>query len=89
MKESDFIFKMGLLVLGFMFVVVYFLSSQNGRYQHTQTETNVVVFDTRTGISYTIIGDHLLRTDFVNNKFTDEAIKTNTPPKSEVKSSDK
>jgi len=82
MKESDFIFKMGLLILGFMFVVVYFLSSQNGRYQHNDTEANVVVFDTRTGISYTIIGDHLVRTDFVNNKFSDEVIKKNTPPKS-------
>jgi len=82
MKESDIIFKMGLLILGFMFVVVYFLSSHNGRYQHTQTETNVVVFDTRTGISYTIIGDHLVRTDFVNNKFSDEVIKKNIPPKS-------
>ena len=49
MKASDWIFKGGLLLIGAIFVAVYFLSSQNGRYEIIDSNTYSML-DTRNGI---------------------------------------
>jgi hypothetical protein len=79
MKALDWIFKMGLLIIGIAFVVVYFLSSQSGRYQYQRTgyadTTGKVLLDTKTGIQHRLEGETVLHMDFVNGKFTVDKIK--------------
>jgi len=54
MKALDWIFKVGLLVLGLLFIGIYYFSSQNGRYQYIQDESfrTFTAFDTKTGIAH-------------------------------------
>jgi hypothetical protein len=44
-KLVDMVFKVGILMVGIIFLVVYFLSSQNGRFQKFDSK----ILDTRTG----------------------------------------
>ena len=69
MKAVDWIFKLGLLIIGIAFVAVYFLSLQNGRYQFTKAPGFDTVFDTQTGIyhSYYTGGDEIEHIDLANN----------------------
>lgn len=51
MKALDWIFKVGLLVIGVGLVAVCFLASQNDRYKEVSSRDRVVgVLDTRTGV---------------------------------------
>ena len=73
MKASDWIFKMGLLIIAIAFVSVYFLSSQNGRYQYKTNPGEVyeTIFDTKTGIIHrlSLYGKTFAHFDLVNNKY--------------------
>ena len=78
MKSSDWIFKMGLLIIGVGFIAVYFLSSQNGRYQYLKGEKSETVFDTHTGIIHLTGGADGKRfghIDVVNNTFRIDKVK--------------
>ena len=48
----DKIFKIGLLILGVAFLLLYFFGSQNNRYILKEGKTSITVFDTRKGIIY-------------------------------------
>ncbi len=65
----DSIFKIGVLVIGIALVVVYFMSSQNSRYQSIKEGMNGIhILDTKNGLLH-IIGDDgsVAHFDFVNN----------------------
>lgn len=51
MKTLDWIFKVGLLIIGIGLIFVYYYSAQNGRYQGVTVEGRgfVGILDTRTG----------------------------------------
>ena len=52
-KITMIVFKMGILVIGVVFLMIYYWSSQNGRFQKLSTgDSEVIVLDTRTGIFY-------------------------------------
>jgi hypothetical protein len=55
-KHMNMVFKIGLLLIGMAFLVVYFLHSQNGRFHKFGGEKNDLftyhILDTRTGIVY-------------------------------------
>jgi len=56
----DKIIKISLIVLGIIFLVLYYQNSQSGRFQHVELQpTNVITstLDTRTGITYIITID--------------------------------
>lgn len=47
------VFKFGILLIGVVFLVVYYWSSQNGRFQKFSTdEIDIFILDTQTGIIY-------------------------------------
>lgn len=81
MKALDWIFKVGLLIIGIAFVAVYFLSSQNGRYQYRITrfaDTGKILLDTKTGIQHQLTDEDneiVLHLDLVNGKLTANKIK--------------
>lgn len=72
MNLIDKIFKIGMLIVAIAFVYVYFLSTQNGRYQYfmQNDENDVIVFDTRTGIFHLIGKNQIVHIDLKNNKIT-------------------
>ena len=52
-KITMIVFKFGILLIGVVFLVVYYWSSQNGRFQKFSTdEIDIFILDTRTGIFY-------------------------------------
>ena len=52
-KITMIVFKIGILVIGVVFLMIYYWSSQNGRFQKFSTdESEVIVLDTQTGIIY-------------------------------------
>ena len=57
----DKIFKIGLIILGVIFLIIYFHSSQksqNGRYFYSTDGRSRTVFDTREGVVYVYpVGD--------------------------------
>lgn len=73
----DKIFKIGLLILGTSFLLLYYFNSQNNRYTLKDTETTLTVFDTRKGIIYI--------TDSDNNWLIINPIKARTEFKDVVK----
>lgn len=76
MKALDVIFKMGLLIIGIALVAVYFLSAQNGRYQHLIIPyTGKILLDTKTGIQHQLRDETVLHMDLVNGKLTVDKIK--------------
>ena len=52
LKLFDKNFKAGLLILGALFLWIYYCSAQNGRYQVQRYDTDIHIFDTRRGIYY-------------------------------------
>jgi hypothetical protein len=48
----DKIFKIGLLVLGVAFLVLFYFHAQNGRYQVSSSVGSKTILDTRKGIYY-------------------------------------
>jgi len=73
MKALDWIFKIGLLVIGFLFIGIYFSSSQNGRYQYIRDETSglfPIILDTKTGIMHrpSAAVDDVAHLDLINKK---------------------
>ena len=48
-KLFNMIFKIGLLLIGVAFLVVYYFHSQNGRFYHLST---YAIMDTRSGVIY-------------------------------------
>lgn len=75
MKILDGIFKVGMLVMGILFIAVYFLSTQNGRYICLEHEAVTKLLDTRTGIIHVFsvapeAGSRILHVDLPNSKST-------------------
>lgn len=87
MKALDLIFKIGLLIIGVVFVAVYFLSSQNGRYVNfPKGDDSYTLLDTQAGIIYKTVPllDKrviILRTDLINGKFTSSTLTKEEPGK--------
>lgn len=50
--NMDKVFKIGVLILGVAFLVLYFFSSQNGRYSFYKPGDTYIVLDTRHGSFY-------------------------------------
>ena len=52
-KITMIVFKFGILLIAVVFLVVYYWSSQNGRFQKFSTdEIDIFILDTQTGIIY-------------------------------------
>ncbi len=51
-KFFDRHFKTALVVLAAVFLWIYYVSSQNGRYQVERYDTDIHIFDTQRGIYY-------------------------------------
>jgi len=49
-KLVNMVFKIGLLLIGMAFLVVYYFHSQNGRFYKIGTAEDYQVLDTRTGV---------------------------------------
>jgi len=58
---TEKIFKIGLIVLGSIFLMMYYLQSLNGRYQHISekdigfNDIKYAVLDTREGTTYMLV----------------------------------
>ncbi len=50
----DKIFKIGILILVAIFLFVYYLNGQNGRYKVIDKEQSISVFDRQKGIAYIV-----------------------------------
>ena len=48
----DRLFKIGLLILGVVFLLLYSINSQKGRYQIGAQQSMVIILDTSQGIFY-------------------------------------
>ena len=75
MKKLDDIFKVGILVIGILFIAVYFLSTQNGRYICLEHEAVIKLLDTRNGIILVFnvapeAGSRILHVDLPNSSST-------------------
>lgn len=64
----DKIFKIGLLLIGIVFVTTFYWSSQNGRYQ--KNPSGLTVFDSRTGAFYAADSSHskIITYDLISGK---------------------
>jgi len=49
---KDRFFRTGILMLGALFLFLYYLHAQNGRYQVSREGSDIFIFDTRRGIYY-------------------------------------
>jgi len=65
-KSMDKIFKIGILVLGVVFLVLFYF---HGRYQFGSIDSHAVVVDTRTGVYYSSapVGRYINMVDTVAN----------------------
>lgn len=52
MKTGDRFFRTALLLLGALFLFLYYLHSENGRYQVDRQDATIFIFDSRRGIYY-------------------------------------
>lgn len=70
------VFKIGILILGVSFLLVYTWSAQNGRYALHSWDK---IFDTRTGTSYLYndVGKSIFSTNFTNGKVLYYPLKDN------------
>jgi hypothetical protein len=66
---TKIVFKIGILVIGVVFLIIYYWSSQNGRFQKLSgDESYVVVLDTQKGIFYWDDGKGLLSVNVINGE---------------------
>lgn len=78
----DKIFKIGILILGTIFVLLYYSDSKKGRYEMNEIGTLPAVFDTQTGTVYVavidewkkIIPQKSVRFRYINNEWVQETI---------------
>ena len=75
----DKIFKIGLLILGTSFLLLYYFTSQNNRYVLRTEGNSITVFDTRKGIIYVTGPEAKGKTVIIN------LIEARTEVKDEVK----
>ena len=69
----DLIFKIGLLLLGIIFLVIYWGNSQNGRYQYISEGTYIRIFDKQLGIIiHAVVGTEVFHLEIKNMKTTDK-----------------
>lgn len=66
----DRLFKVGLLILGLAFLLLYYNNSQNQRYVQAGGPDDIVVLDTRTGKLFAIANEHWIAVDMIGQRRT-------------------
>jgi hypothetical protein len=67
-KQINMIFKIGVLLIGVTFLVLYFFHSQNGRFHYVPDAHGWYFLDTRTGVVYADDEYGFNSTNYTNGK---------------------
>lgn len=65
---KDHYFKICILILGIIFLVIYYFNTQNGHYQRGLEDRNSIL-DTRTGVYYVFDGETVMSLDPRTGKY--------------------